>query len=259
MRGDTSGKPSYCPTLILIGENGMKIAYGDSIFSDKNSTISVQLTEYGWYQLSPTIESTSSFQQSEYRGEYISRSQFLSVLSNIESVMLRGSFHTDQAESILLRASLEFGKGNKNEVRSNLVEQCACPQGYTGLSCETCDFGYVRAYENITSTEQLGICLPCSCNGHAETCDVALNKCGACVHNTTGERQVLWNFNSKFSLYRFPMTFESNLIRCIFFAIDVNHVRRAFTEMPSLGHRTTANVVLAHLSMTKITFPPRAN
>lgn len=188
VRGDTSGKPTYCPTLILVGANGKKIAFGDNIFSETNSTISVQLTEHGWYQMPQTIENDGLLQPSDYRGDYVSRSQFLSVLSNIESIMLRGSFHTDQAESILIRASLEFGKGYKNELRSILVEQCACPQGYTGLSCESCDFGYVRAFENITSGEQLGICLPCSCNGHAETCDLSTNKCSECTFNTTGER-----------------------------------------------------------------------
>lgn len=166
----------------------MRIAYGDKIFSETNSTISIQLTEHGWYQIPPTItEKSGILRQNEYRGDHVTRSQFLAVLSNIESVMLRGSFHTDQAESILIRASLEFNKGAKNEVRSNLVEQCACPQGYIGLSCETCDFGYVRAYENTTSN-QLGICLPCSCNGHAESCDLTTNKCSECAHNTTGER-----------------------------------------------------------------------
>lgn len=188
IRGDTSGKPTLCPTIVLIGANGMKIAYGDNIFSETNSTISVQLTEHGWYQMKQTIETDGLLQSSDYRGEYVTRSQFLAVLSNIESVMLRGSFHTDQAESILIRASLEFSKANKNELRSNLVEQCTCPQGYTGLSCESCDFGYVRAYENITTNEQLGICLPCSCNGHADTCDLSTNKCSECTHNTTGER-----------------------------------------------------------------------
>lgn len=185
-RGDTSGQLIQCPLMILIGVNGIKIAYGYSIISEKNMTISVQLTEHGWYQISQAMESNGKFQQDEYN--YVSRSQFLSVLSNIESVMLRGSFHGDQSESTLVRASLEFNKGNKNELRSNLVEQCVCPQGYTGLSCETCDFGYVRAYENVTTSEQLGICLPCSCNGHAEICDLTTNKCNKCTHNTTGER-----------------------------------------------------------------------
>lgn len=173
--------------MIIIGSNGMKIAYGDNIFSETNSTISIQLTEHDWYQMPQTMDNNGRLRQNEYRGDHVSRTQFLSVLSNIESVMLRGSFHTDQAESILIRASLEFSKGNKNELRSNLVEQCVCPQGYIGLSCETCDFGYMRAYENTTSN-RLGICLPCSCNGHAEFCDLTSEKCGECTHNTTGEK-----------------------------------------------------------------------
>lgn len=188
MRGDTSGKATYGPTLILIGANGMKIAYGNRIFTETNSTISVQLTEHEWYQLPQTIDIERTLQPGDFHGDFVSRSLFLSVLSNITSVMLRGSFHSDQAESTLIRASLEFSKRNQNEIRSNLVEQCTCPQGYTGLSCERCDFGYVRAYENVTTSEQLSICLPCSCNGHAASCDLTTNKCNECTHNTTGER-----------------------------------------------------------------------
>lgn len=188
VRGDTSGKTTICPTMIIIGTNGIQIAYGNRIFSETNSTISIQLTEHGWYHMPQTIENIDELQQYEQRrGVAVTRSQFLSVLSDIESIMLRGSFHTDQAESILIRAALEFSKGNKNELRSNLVEQCICPQGYIGLSCESCDFGHVRAYEN-TTLSQFGICLPCSCNGHAETCDLTSNKCGKCAHHTIGER-----------------------------------------------------------------------
>lgn len=191
VRGDTSGKPTFGPTIILIGENGMRIAYGDNVFLETNSTISIQLIEHGWYhipQLSEHTTFTNKMHPNEYRGEHVTRSQFLSVLSNIECVMLRGTFHSDQIESILIAATIKSSKNNENKIGSNLVEQCKCPIGYTGLSCESCDFGYVRAYENITANERLGICLPCSCNGHAETCDLTTKKCGDCKHNTTGER-----------------------------------------------------------------------
>lgn len=191
VRGDTSGKPTFGPTIILIGENGMRIAYGDNVFLETNSTISIQLIEHDWYhipQLSEHTTFTNKMHPNEYRGEHVTRSQFLSVLSNIECVMLRGTFHSDQVESILIAATIKSSKNNQNKIGSNLVEQCKCPIGYTGLSCESCDFGYVRAHENVTANEQLGICLPCSCNGHAETCDLTTKKCGECKHNTTGER-----------------------------------------------------------------------
>lgn len=47
------------------------------------------------------------------------------------------------------------------------MEQCACPQGYRGTSCEECDAGYTRVDEGL----YLGICEPCNCNGHSTQCD----------------------------------------------------------------------------------------
>lgn len=192
VRGDTSGKPTYGPTIILIGENGVKIAYGDNLYLGTNLTMSISFTEHGWYHIPATTESSNiggKLRRSEYHGDMVTRSQFLSVLTSLESVMLRGTFHSDQADSILISATIKSSKVSENEVSiSNLVEQCKCPIGYTGLSCETCDFGYVRAYENTTTHEQLAICLPCSCNGHAESCNLTTNKCSDCLHNTAGER-----------------------------------------------------------------------
>lgn len=188
-RGDTSGKPTFSPTIIVIGENGQRIAYGDELITDTDLTMSIQLLEHGWYHLPAELSEPISFgQRIDYRGEHVTRAQFLAILSGIECVMLRGTFHTDQVESILLSAIIKSSKSNDKQIGSNLVEQCKCPIGYTGLSCETCDFGYVRAYENVTATERLAICLPCSCHGHAETCDLHGGKCGQCKHNTIGER-----------------------------------------------------------------------
>lgn len=191
VRGDTSGKPTFGPTIILCGENGMKIAYGDNTFLETNSTIIIRLTEHNWYHVPSTMDPTSignKLRRNEYRGDKVSRVQFLSVLRNIESMMLRGTFHSDQVESNLVRVILNSNRENEkaNEIGSNLVEQCKCPIGYTGLSCENCDFGYVRTSGNSTLDKRL--CLPCSCNGHAEFCDFSNNKCGQCLHDTAGER-----------------------------------------------------------------------
>lgn len=188
-RGDTSGKATFGPTIILIGENGMKIAYGDNTFLGTNSTITIRLTEHGWYHIPVTDEGAiigSKLRRNEYRGEHVTRTQFLSVLRYIESMMLRGTFHSDQFQSSLIRVTLKSSKENENEIASHLVEQCKCPMGYTGLSCENCEFGYVRS--TVNKTGQSHICLPCSCNGHAETCDLESNKCGECKHNTIGEK-----------------------------------------------------------------------
>lgn len=195
MRGDTSGKPNTGPSLILIGRNGMKIAYGDQTFTESNATIKVPLMEEGWYHVRGVKDISTRLRRTEYRGDPVTRVQFMSVLTDVESLMLRGTFHTDQVESVLERAVLNADRSATHHTdnmvhRIGLVEHCKCPIGYAGLSCETCDFGYVRIYENSTTHERLGKCIPCSCNGHAATCDTETNKCGECLHNTAGDRFV---------------------------------------------------------------------
>ncbi|OWK01772.1 hypothetical protein Celaphus_00017704, partial [Cervus elaphus hippelaphus] len=62
------------------------------------------------------------------------------------------------------------------------VEHCECPQGYAGISCESCLPGYYRVDGILFG----GICQPCECHGHASECD-AHGVCFACQHNTTGD------------------------------------------------------------------------
>lgn len=49
------------------------------------------------------------------------------------------------------------------------VEQCTCPDAYVGQFCESCAPGYFRdaAYWGPYAN-----CIPCSCNGHSDDCDI---------------------------------------------------------------------------------------
>lgn len=191
VRGDTSGKATSGPNVILIGRNGMKIAYDDETFHSSTASIFVSLMEVGWYHVPKSVtDIVTRSRRTEYRGDPVTRVQFMSALSDVESILIRGTFHTDQVESILIRIALQSGENfeRENEIDLSLVEQCKCPLGYTGLSCEGCDFGYVRVYENSTTHEVLGKCVPCSCNNHAASCELDTWQCGECLHNTFGER-----------------------------------------------------------------------
>lgn len=195
VRGDTSGKETSGPNFILFGRNGLKIAYGDGTMSGKNATVDILMTEEGWYHVPKAVKDIKTrLRRTEYRGDPVTRIQFMSVLSDIESVLLRGTYHTDQSEAFLERATFYTGEiSNSNEITNfnenfNFVEECDCPPGYSGLSCETCNFGYVRVYDNSTSHEKITKCIPCNCNGHASTCDSKKDLCGECSHNTYGER-----------------------------------------------------------------------
>lgn len=197
VRGDTSGKPTSGPNFILIGKNGMKIAHGDGTFKNSNASVDIFLTEDGWYHVPKTVKDIiTRLRRTEYRGDPVTRTQFMSVLTNLDSVLIRGTYHTDQAEGILKRATLYSGDINSSndvidvvqEAEFHFVEKCHCPPGYAGLSCEECTFGHIKIFDNSTTHEKITKCLPCDCNGHSNSCDVLSNECGECMHNTVGER-----------------------------------------------------------------------
>ncbi|XP_054282487.1 laminin subunit alpha-1 [Macrosteles quadrilineatus] len=173
MRGDTSGKPTMGPDIVLVGENGVHLGYGESWYHQNNMSVTVQLVETGWYQL---------------EGGPATRQLILSVLANVKYLMLRAKFHTDQVEGSLAFASLETGvKGlSVGGTAVGYLEQCHCPLGYAGLSCEDCDFGFARILPDGSNARQHAVCSKCNCHGHAASCDPVTGQCGECVHNTVG-------------------------------------------------------------------------
>ena len=80
------------------------------------------------------------------------------VLANVENILIKLQYIDSGERNVeLLHVSLDsaalrdFGLGS-----ASLVEECRCPTGYAGLSCESCDVGYVRQ----PSGTWLGRCVP---------------------------------------------------------------------------------------------------
>jgi hypothetical protein len=70
---------------------------------------------------------------------------------------------------------MEIGSQRSSNLRKTVaVEQCFCPPGYEGLSCEKCGHGYSRAGNVLFGGE----CKECDCNGHAASCDPFTFECG---------------------------------------------------------------------------------
>jgi len=72
-------------------------------------------------------------------------------------------FH-HRIQSVTLEITDSFNTGKNRAVE---VEECLCPEGYKGLSCEDCAVGYTRNGQGL----YLEICEPCTCNGHSNHCD----------------------------------------------------------------------------------------
>jgi hypothetical protein len=78
----------------------------------------------------------------------------------------------------LIRVSLDISEErNTGQERALAVEQCQCPVGHRGLSCEDCDVGYTRSEGGL----YLGNCEPCSCHGHSNECDPETGICIVCI------------------------------------------------------------------------------
>ncbi|XP_014662216.1 PREDICTED: basement membrane-specific heparan sulfate proteoglycan core protein-like [Priapulus caudatus] len=115
------------------------------------------------------------------------RTDFMRALSNVKSMMIRATYNSKTRKSSLQDFSMDTAVAVDNgQLQAADVEQCECPLGYAGLSCQECGNGYVRVPD---STRLSGfLCVSCNCNGHSSQCDPHTGACLNCQHNTEGER-----------------------------------------------------------------------
>ncbi|XP_046725155.1 basement membrane-specific heparan sulfate proteoglycan core protein isoform X3 [Silurus meridionalis] len=131
---------------------------------------------------------TVPFRESAWRradGQPCTREHLLMVLADVSVFMIRATYADNMAESsisdIQLDIAVPHSTGNGRALE---VEECACPQGYRGPSCQDCDVGYIRTSSGL----YLGTCEKCECHGHATRCDSETGRCLQCQHNTAGPR-----------------------------------------------------------------------
>ncbi|KAM5222010.1 laminin subunit alpha-1 [Ctenodactylus gundi] len=127
--------------------------------------------------------------------EPVTRSDFMSVLSSVDYILIKASFGRGLEQSRIANVSMKVGKAAaelhpKEEVAS-LIESCLCPPGTAGLSCQDCAPGYHRG-EIPGGTGRgprplIAPCVPCTCNSHSDACDPETGKCLNCSGNTAGD------------------------------------------------------------------------
>ncbi|XP_055329207.1 laminin subunit alpha-like [Paramacrobiotus metropolitanus] len=125
-------------------------------------------------------------------GNKPTRDQFMMLLAGLEEIRIKAGYFSKPKLLTLNYASIHgalspsaaFAAGLVLNETAQQVEECRCPPGYAGPSCEECAPQHFRSKIG----PYLGMCLPCDCNNHAERCDVETGQCINCLHNTTGER-----------------------------------------------------------------------
>ncbi|KAL7859348.1 hypothetical protein SRHO_G00144950 [Serrasalmus rhombeus] len=162
-------EPVDKPDVILRG-NGQRLIYRRSPTTSPNikNEREIRFTEENWQHSS---------------GQPVSREDLLMTLGNLESIGIRTVYDNRMAsvglsDIVMDTTSMEFSL----QGQPKNVEECRCPPGYSGLSCETCSSGF----ERVPGGRYLGTCAGCNCHGHANACDPVSGHCLSCQHNTEG-------------------------------------------------------------------------
>nr|XP_018910612.1 PREDICTED: basement membrane-specific heparan sulfate proteoglycan core protein isoform X4 [Bemisia tabaci] len=156
----------------IISANNIRLQHFQSdrqIQPNRVETISVPILEQYWQRED---------------GKTANREHLLMALADLSNILIKATYTTKTEEVALTSVTLDVAENrNTGQSRALEVEQCQCPPGHTGLSCEDCDAGYTRQEQGL----YLGICEPCACNGHSDQCDPETGVCFNCRDHTTGD------------------------------------------------------------------------
>ena len=101
------------------------------------------------------------------------------ALSSLDGLYITASFNSSIILSTIRLDTVQEGGSDSDLSAVTWVEQCDCPTGYAGLSCEVCSSGFTKS----TS----GSCEPCQCNDFSDTCDPQTGVCTGCLESTGGD------------------------------------------------------------------------
>ncbi|KAF4789396.1 hypothetical protein TURU_151812 [Turdus rufiventris] len=161
-------EPTSHPDVLLRGHGRQLRARAGDTQPDVLNRRHVPLTEDHW---------------EDEQGTPVSRELLLLVLQRLEGIFIRAVYDgrmasvglSDIAMDITSTADTSLGPAGN-------VEECRCPVGYTGLSCQRC----APRFERVMRGPYLGTCSGCGCHGHSSTCDPVFGHCLNCQHNTEG-------------------------------------------------------------------------
>uniref|UniRef100_A0A1B6EDX6 Basement membrane-specific heparan sulfate proteoglycan core protein n=1 Tax=Clastoptera arizonana TaxID=38151 RepID=A0A1B6EDX6_9HEMI len=160
------------PDVVIASTNGVELSYFHNEKIEPNSpvTVTVPLLEQNW---------------SMKNGAQTNRQHLMMALAELKNIYIKATYTTNTQSAALISVSLDITEDrNTGQSRAVEVEQCFCPQGHRGTSCEECEAGYTKQEEGF----YLNFCEPCNCNGHSTQCDPTSGICLNCGDNTEGDQ-----------------------------------------------------------------------
>ncbi|RLV89744.1 hypothetical protein DV515_00014742 [Chloebia gouldiae] len=161
-------EPTAHPDLLLRGHGRQLRARAGDTQPDILNQRHVPLTEDHW---------------EDEQGAPVSRELLLLVLQGLEGIFIRAVYDGRMASVGLSNVAMDITSTTDTGLGpAGDIEECRCPVGYTGLSCQRC----APRFERVTRGPYLGTCSGCGCHGHSSTCDPVFGHCLNCQHNTEG-------------------------------------------------------------------------
>ncbi|KAM7247874.1 hypothetical protein CapIbe_001827 [Capra ibex] len=163
------GSPLSDPDVQITGNNIMLVASQPALQGPERKSYEVVFREEFWQRPD---------------GQPATREHLLMALADLDELLVRATFSSMPLAASISGVSLEVAQPGPSEgPRALEVEECRCPPGYVGLSCQDCAPGYTRTGSGL----YLGHCELCECNGHSDLCHPETGACSQCQHNAAGE------------------------------------------------------------------------
>ncbi|VDM94872.1 unnamed protein product [Thelazia callipaeda] len=157
---------------VILRGNDITLLYKhhQSPIAGRDNVVEVKLFEDQWQRMD---------------GQPATREHLIMALSDLDALLIKLNYVEDSSSSSLISVSLDYAQSHVTggDIAYE-VEQCRCPPGYIGTSCEECAQGYSRTGGGL----YLGLCERCECHGHASKCDKEHGFCIDCQHNTEGDQ-----------------------------------------------------------------------
>lgn len=119
----------------------------------------------------------------------VTKDLLMYILSNITRVDIASLYNDDALhDQKLKKFTIQTISKSSGKESAGHVEQCACPEGYSGSSCQTCSNGYTKSYSPGPDRAMIYTCVPCNkkCNGKSDVCDPETGVCENCADFTGG-------------------------------------------------------------------------
>ena len=122
------------------------------------------------------LKSDGNWRSGEGYRRNTTRQELMTILANVDEIRLSACSGPYTHETELIDVEMDMASNSGHNGQALSVEECTCPTGYTGASCESCAPGWYRISSSAGKIGVFGECKKCAC-GNNEECEDETGKC----------------------------------------------------------------------------------